>query len=80
MTTLYVVVPCYNEEEVLPETSKRLAAKLTALETQGRISLGMTAAVTGPGSSSPACTSRIRASAGSSSPGTAGTRTPFWPD
>ena len=38
MTTLYVVVPCYNEEEVLPETSKRLAAKLTALETQGRIS------------------------------------------
>ena len=38
MTTLYVVGPCYNEEEVLPETSKRLAAKLTALETQGRIS------------------------------------------
>ena len=38
MTTLYVVVPCYNEEEVRPETSKRLAAKLTALETQGRIS------------------------------------------
>ena len=33
-----IVVPCYNEEEVLPETSKRLAAKLTALETQGRIS------------------------------------------
>ena len=32
MTTLYVVVPCYNEEEVLPETSKRLAAKLTDLE------------------------------------------------
>ena len=38
MTTLYVVVPCYNEEEVLPETSKRLAAKLTDLESQGRIS------------------------------------------
>ncbi len=38
MTTLYVVVPCYNEEEVLPETSKRLAAKFTALEAQGRIS------------------------------------------
>ncbi len=25
---LYITVPCYNEEEVLPETSKRLKAKL----------------------------------------------------
>ena len=25
--TLYIVVPCYNEEEVLPETSKRLKAR-----------------------------------------------------
>ena len=23
--TLYIVVPCYNEEAVLPETAKRLA-------------------------------------------------------
>ena len=36
--TLYVVVPCYKEEEVLPETSKRLKAKLTALIAQGKIS------------------------------------------
>ena len=36
--TLYVVVPCYREEEVLPETSKRLQAKLTALIAQGKIS------------------------------------------
>ena len=36
--TLYVVVPCYKEEEVLPETSKRLKAKLEALIAQGRIS------------------------------------------
>lgn len=28
---LYIVVPCYNEEEVLPETAKRLKAKLEAL-------------------------------------------------
>ncbi len=28
---LWVVVPCYNEEEVLPETSKRLAAKVANL-------------------------------------------------
>ena len=29
--TLYVVVPCYNEEEVLGETSKRLNEKLSSL-------------------------------------------------
>ena len=29
--TLYIVVPCYNEEEVLPETARRLRAKLEAL-------------------------------------------------
>lgn len=28
---LYIVVPCYNEEEVLPETSKRLKVKLESL-------------------------------------------------
>ena len=28
---LYIVVPCYNEEEVLPETSRRLKEKLAAL-------------------------------------------------
>ena len=26
--TLYMVVPCYNEQEVLPETAKRLLEKL----------------------------------------------------
>ncbi len=31
MDTLYLVVPCYNEEEVLPETVKRLTEKLTHL-------------------------------------------------
>jgi glycosyltransferase involved in cell wall biosynthesis len=34
---LYVVVPCYNEQEVLPETSKRLKAKMSALMEAGRI-------------------------------------------
>ena len=29
--TLYVVVPCYNEEEVLHETTKRLKEKLESL-------------------------------------------------
>ncbi len=36
--TLYVVVPCYKEEAVLPETAKRLKAKLAALTEQGKIS------------------------------------------
>ena len=36
--TLYIVVPCYNEEEVLPETARRLRAKLEALTAAGRIS------------------------------------------
>ena len=36
--TLYLVVPCYNEEEVLPETARRLAKKLDALCSAGKIS------------------------------------------
>ena len=35
---LYLVIPCYNEEEVLPETSKRLTAKLGAMFEMGLIS------------------------------------------
>ena len=34
---LYIVVPCYKEEEVLPETSKRLKSKLEALIEQKKI-------------------------------------------
>ena len=36
---LYVVVPCYNEEEVLPETARRLRAKLEALMATDRIAI-----------------------------------------
>ena len=36
--TLYVVVPCYNEEEVLPETAKRLKQKMQALMQTHKIS------------------------------------------
>ena len=38
MNKLAIVVPCYNEEEVLPETSKRLLSLLDHLHTQGKIS------------------------------------------
>ena len=34
---LYLVIPCYNEEEVRPETSKRLREKYTALMSAGKI-------------------------------------------
>ncbi len=35
---LMIVIPCYNEEEVLPETSRRLKDKLTAMTQAGLIS------------------------------------------
>lgn len=34
---LYLVIPCYNEEAVLPETSKRLREKYDALISAGKI-------------------------------------------
>lgn len=35
-----VVVPCYNEEAILPETARQLRAKLDALVEQGAVSRG----------------------------------------
>lgn len=34
---LYIVMPCYNEEEVLCETAKQTKAKLTSLIAEGRV-------------------------------------------
>lgn len=34
---LYIVIPCYKEEEVLPETSKRLREKLESLIEAGKV-------------------------------------------
>lgn len=34
---LYIIVPCYNEEEALPETSRRLNALMDSLEAGGKI-------------------------------------------
>ena len=36
--TVYFVVPCYNEEEVLPETSKQLYEKMKSLVLAGKVS------------------------------------------
>ncbi len=35
--TLYLVIPCYNEEEVLPETSRRLLEKLAGMVAAGMV-------------------------------------------
>ncbi|MBQ8093625.1 MAG: glycosyltransferase family 2 protein [Clostridia bacterium] len=35
--TLYIVVPCYKEEAVLPETSRRLREKMENLKEQGKV-------------------------------------------
>lgn len=37
MKTIYLVIPCYNEEAVLPETTKRLTALMTQLQEKGTI-------------------------------------------
>lgn len=34
---LYLVIPCYNEEAVLPETAKRLKEKINILKERGKI-------------------------------------------
>ena len=36
--TLFLVIPCYNEEEVLNETARRLSEKMNALIESGKIS------------------------------------------
>ena len=35
--TLYLAIPCYNEEAVLPETARRLREKFTVLRAAGTI-------------------------------------------
>ena len=37
---LYIVVPCYNEQEVLPETAERLKNKIGRLREAGQIDAG----------------------------------------
>ena len=38
MTKLYIAVPCYNEEEVLPDSAEKLRVKLNAMMDKGLIS------------------------------------------
>ena len=39
-TNLYIVVPCYNEEAVLPETSKRMLELMEKMNNDGLINMG----------------------------------------
>ena len=34
---LYIIIPCYNEQEVLPQTAPMFLDKLTQLTQQGKI-------------------------------------------
>jgi glycosyltransferase involved in cell wall biosynthesis len=38
MLTLTIVVPCYNEQEILPQTAQQLAKKIDALQNAGLVS------------------------------------------
>lgn len=38
MTKLYIAVPCYNEEEVLPDSAQKLLTKLSDMINDGKIS------------------------------------------
>ena len=60
--TLYIVIPCYKEQEVLPETSKRLREKMHQLMDEGKISRQsrVTVPATTRGRSSASCTRRNR--------------------
>jgi len=48
--TLYIVIPCYNEEEVLGETSRRIKRKLHEMKESGVISQGSRALFVDDGS------------------------------
>ena len=61
MQKLYLVIPCYNEEEVLPETSKQLRAKMeTLMAARAGLSLSTMVQKTGRGKLSNPCTRKIR--------------------
>ena len=82
---LYIVVPCYNEEEVLPETAKRLREKVRGLISAGEIDEKSRILFVNDGSRDrtwemiETCRGPTACSAGSSSPVTGGIRTPCSP-
>ena len=82
---LYVVIPCYNEEEVLPETARQLKEKMTSLMERGLIARDSRIVFVNDGSKGPApgplsgsFMSRTPCMPASISPGTVAIRTPCW--
>lgn len=82
-STLYIVIPCYKEQEVLHETASRLKVKMESLIAAGKISSESRVMFVNDGSSdtpgrlSASCTSRIRCSLALICRATAVTRTHF---
>lgn len=85
MTTAYLVVPCYNEEAVLPETVKRLTEKLRGLIASGRAGEDSRILLVDDGSKDrtweliAGSTRKTAWFPASSWPTTGGIRTPCWP-
>ncbi len=82
---LWIVIPCYNEEQVLPITALMFLQKihdLTAaglVSDQNRVLFVNDGSWIRHGSSSPGLQKRMSISSGSLRAGTAATRTPCWP-
>ena len=82
------MIPCYNEQEVLAETSRRLLEKLSAMVSLGRISPESQILFVDDGSKDKTWEliqaqhhdGSIPRSAGSNLPTTKAIKTPFWPD
>ena len=71
---LYIVIPCYNEQEVLPVTSGMFLEKVKGLAAAGKVSEKSRVMFVNDGSKDNTSTFWAFASRA-----TAGTRTPCWP-
>ena len=75
---LWIVIPCYNEEQVLPITAPMFLQKIHDLTAAGLVS-DQSRVLFVNDSSSPGLQKRMSISSGSLRAGTAATRTPCWP-
>ena len=79
---LWIVIPCYNEEQVLPITAPLFLKKINDLSAAGLISEKsrvLFVNATPPGPSSRSLPLRMSTSSASPRAGTEATRTPCWP-
>ena len=83
-TVLYIVIPCYNEEKVLPITAPMFLKEITTLAEAGKISNDSRILFVNDGSrdstwrSYSPFPSRIPITSASARAGTGGTRTRCW--